>query len=143
MHILNNYNKVINSNKIKPKIIVFGSLASSNFDSFEKSEDLNKKPKNFFEKLNQKIRSIFRSAPKGLSDNDLGKYFSDFKSIYKLSDEIELDRSIWSRLERVESLDPSFTTIWKIAEALDIYPDELIREVREKLGDDFSLSDLK
>lgn len=65
------------------------------------------------------------------------------KSIYKLSDEIELDRSIWSRLERVESLDPSFTTIWKIAEALDIYPDELLREVREKLGDDFSLSDLK
>ena len=65
------------------------------------------------------------------------------KSIYKLSDEIELDRSIWSRIEKAESLDPSFTSIWKIAEALDIYPDELIREVREKLGEDFSLSDLK
>lgn len=49
----------------------------------------------------------------------------------------------WNRIEKGLSLDPSFTTIWKIAEALDIYPDELIREVREKLGDDFSLSDLK
>lgn len=64
------------------------------------------------------------------------------KSIYKLSAEVELDRSSWSRLEKLESLDPSFTTIWKIAEALDIYPDELIKEVREKLGDDFSLSGL-
>lgn len=65
------------------------------------------------------------------------------KSIYKLAAEISLEESIWNKIERVESLDPSFTTIWKIAEALDIYPDELIREVREKLGDDFSLSDLK
>lgn len=65
------------------------------------------------------------------------------KSIYKLSAECSIEGSVWRKIERVESLDPSLTTIWKIAEALDIYPDELIREVREKLGDDFSLSDLK
>ena len=65
------------------------------------------------------------------------------KSIYELAAVCSMSTNSWNRIEKGISLDPSFTTIWKIAEALDIYPDELLREVREKLGDDFSLSDLK
>jgi len=64
------------------------------------------------------------------------------KSIYKLAAECSLEVSVWSKLERLKSLDPSFTTIWKIAEALDVPFNVLMTELCEKLGDDFSLSGL-
>lgn len=64
------------------------------------------------------------------------------KSIYKLAAECSLEGSVWSKIERLESLDPSFTTIWKISEALDVPFYILMNELCEKLGDDFSLSGL-
>lgn len=64
------------------------------------------------------------------------------KSIYKLAAECSLEYSNWYKIERLESLDPSFTTIWKISEALDIPFNVLMTELCEKLGDDFSLSGL-
>lgn len=65
------------------------------------------------------------------------------KSVYALSAESSVGKNTWLMIEKAVSKDPSIITIWKIAEGLDIHPDELLREVREKLGDDFSLSDLK
>lgn len=64
------------------------------------------------------------------------------KSAYTISAEAFIPKSSWLSIEKATSLDPSFTTIWKISEALDIKPEDLIKEVREKLGDDFSLSGL-
>jgi len=62
------------------------------------------------------------------------------KSVYELAAVSSMSTNSWNRVEKYTSLDPSFTTIWKIAEALDIQPHELIKEVYDKLGDDFSLS---
>lgn len=64
------------------------------------------------------------------------------KSIYAISAESSVGKNTWRMIEKAVSKDPSIITIWKIAEGLDIYPDELLREVREKLGDDFSISGL-
>lgn len=35
------------------------------------------------------------------------------------------------------------STIWKIADGLDIPPDKLIKELSDSLGENFSLCDLK
>ena len=64
------------------------------------------------------------------------------KSIYAISAESSLAKNTWRDIELQVCKDPALSTIWKIAEGLDIYPDELLKEVREKLGDDFSLSGL-
>ena len=44
---------------------------------------------------------------------------------------------IWADLEN-EIKDPRLSTLWRIAEALDINPRILIQEVEKLLGDDFS-----
>jgi len=48
-----------------------------------------------------------------------------------------------SNLSRIENgqIEPKVTTLWKIAEALDIPLSELIRNLENKLGDGFSLID--
>ena len=63
----------------------------------------------------------------------------DKKSVYINSAVCGMSTNSWNRVEKAASLDPSFTTIWKIAEALDMKPSELIRKVEDKLGDKFSL----
>jgi transcriptional regulator with XRE-family HTH domain len=59
------------------------------------------------------------------------------KSITKSADEIGMGKSIWADLENGIK-DPQFSTFWRIAEAFDIKPHELVREVEEKLGNNFS-----
>ena len=66
----------------------------------------------------------------------------DEKSVYINSAVCGMSTNSWNRVEKGISLDPSFTTIWKIAEVLNIKPSELIKEVEDKLGDKFSLSGL-
>ena len=63
------------------------------------------------------------------------------KSVYKIAAESALDNSTWRKIENLQCADVKLSTIWKIAEGLDMYPDELIKELRLKLGDDFSLID--
>ena len=63
------------------------------------------------------------------------------KSAYKISAESSIPKPTWIRIEKAKYGDIKFTNIWKIAEGLDMYPDELIKELRLKLGDDFSLID--
>lgn len=60
------------------------------------------------------------------------------KSITLISAEIGMTKSIWGDLER-EQKDPQLSTIWRIAEALEIPPSTLILEIESCLGKDFSL----
>lgn len=59
------------------------------------------------------------------------------KSISLLSNEIDLSKSIWSELEKGNK-DIQLSTFWRIAEALDIRPNVLIKEIENALGKDFS-----
>jgi len=60
------------------------------------------------------------------------------KSITKLSDEIGITKSIWSNVEAANR-DPQLSTIWKMAEALDVPLSQIILELEKKLGKDFFL----
>ncbi len=64
------------------------------------------------------------------------------KSIYKISAEIFMSKSTWREAELGVCKDINLTTLWKIAEGLDITPYQLLKEVQEKLGKDFSLVEL-
>ncbi len=61
------------------------------------------------------------------------------KSMYKISAESSILKSTWRRIENGTYKDVNLSSVWKIAEGLEIPPEELIKELREKLGDDFSL----
>ena len=58
-------------------------------------------------------------------------------SITKCSNEINLGKSIWSNLEQGVK-DPQLSTLWRIAEGLNIKPHQLIKEIEEELGENFS-----
>lgn len=64
------------------------------------------------------------------------------KTIYKISAEAGLPKATWRELE-FGLKNFRFTTLWKIAEGLDIPLAKLIQELSNELGEDFSLSDLK
>ena len=61
------------------------------------------------------------------------------KSITLISAEIGMTKSIWGDLER-EQKDPQLSTIWRVAEALDIPLSVLIAEIESCLKSDFSLT---
>ena len=60
------------------------------------------------------------------------------KTMYSISAEAGVPKATWRELE-LGLKDFRFTTIWKIAEGLDIPLDQLIKVLREKLGADFTL----
>ena len=64
------------------------------------------------------------------------------KTIYKISAEIGMNKESWREIE-YGLKDFRFTTLWRIAEGLDIPAEQLISEVITELGDDFSLTDIK
>lgn len=59
------------------------------------------------------------------------------KSITKSSDEIGMGKSIWADLENGIK-DPQISTLWRIAEGLNIKPHELVKMIEDELGEDFS-----
>ena len=59
------------------------------------------------------------------------------KSITKSADEIGMGKSLWADLERGIK-DPQLSTLWRIAEALDIKPHVLLKRIEDELGEDFS-----
>ena len=65
------------------------------------------------------------------------------KTMYKISAECSIHKSSWRLIEQGLVKDIKLTTIWKIAEGLDISPEILICELVKDMGEDFSLSDLK
>ena len=64
------------------------------------------------------------------------------KTIYKISAEIGMNKETWREIE-YGLKDFRLTTLWRIAEGLDISTDTLISDVIKELGDDFSLADIK
>ena len=59
------------------------------------------------------------------------------KSITKSADEIGMGKSLWADLENGIK-DPQLSTLWRIAEGLEIKPHILIKEIEEELGNSFS-----
>lgn len=59
------------------------------------------------------------------------------KSITKSADEIGMGKSMWADLENGIK-DPQFSTLWRIAEGLDIKPHLLVKEIEDYLGSNFS-----
>ena len=62
------------------------------------------------------------------------------KSISLISNEIGMTKSMWGDLERAIK-DPQLSTLWRVAEALEIPLSTLIIELENTLGKDFSLID--
>lgn len=52
----------------------------------------------------------------------------------QLADKSQLDRTYISLLERGERV-PTITTLFKLAEALNIMPSEIVRKIEEELKD--------
>lgn len=59
------------------------------------------------------------------------------KSITKSADEIGMGKSLWADLENGIK-DPQFSTLWRIAEGLDIKPHILVEQIEKELGNNFS-----
>ncbi len=59
------------------------------------------------------------------------------KSISLISNELNVSKSIWSDVELGKS-DLQFTTFWRISEALDITPENLIKKIRENLSEEIN-----
>ena len=59
------------------------------------------------------------------------------KSITKSADEIGMGKSLWADLENGIK-DPQFSTLWRIAEGLDIKPHILVKMIEDELGSSFS-----
>ena len=64
------------------------------------------------------------------------------KSISLLSNEIMLAKSLWSDLEKGVK-DPQFSTLWRIAEGLEIPLSVLIKEVEDNVKDTINFIDEK
>lgn len=64
------------------------------------------------------------------------------KSIYLISAESMVAKSSWRELEIGARTDTSLSTFCKIAEGLGIPPHKLLEELINKLGKDFSFTDL-
>ncbi|MBO6088369.1 helix-turn-helix transcriptional regulator [bacterium] len=65
------------------------------------------------------------------------------KNIYQISAETSIPRSTWRDIELALRNDVNLTNFCKIAEGLDIPCHELLKELMEKLGEDFSFTGLK
>lgn len=59
------------------------------------------------------------------------------KSISLISNELNVSKSIWSDVELGKS-DMQFTTFWRIAEALEISPEDLIIKIRKNVGENIT-----
>ena len=65
------------------------------------------------------------------------------KTMYGISAEISMSKSTWREVEIGACKDIKLTTLWKIAEGLDIPLAQLIENVAKDLGENFSLTELK
>lgn len=63
------------------------------------------------------------------------------KSIYLISAEASIPKSTWREIELGLCRDIRLSTLWKVAEGLDIDIVDLIKELKQHLGSDFTLSD--
>ena len=65
------------------------------------------------------------------------------KTIYKISAECAIHKDTWRLIEKGLVKDIKISSLWKIAEGLDITPAELVMEIQKELGENFSVSGLR
>ena len=64
------------------------------------------------------------------------------KTMYRISAECSIHKDTWRLIEKGMVRDIKISSLWKIAEGLDIEPENLIKEVKDALGKNFSISGL-
>ena len=64
------------------------------------------------------------------------------KTIYKISAECQIHKDTWRLIENGMVHDIKISSLWKIAEGLDMDITDLLNEAKEILGKDFSISGL-
>ncbi len=63
-------------------------------------------------------------------------------SLNLLANQLQTSKTVISLIEQGKK-DPQFTTLWRVAEGLNIPLEILIEEIRNELPKDFNLSDLE
>ena len=87
----------------------------------------------------QKVDSTYMKA---LSEVIAKRRRISNKSMYLASAESSIAKSSWREIELGFRSDINLSTFCKIAEGLNMEPWELLKELCEKLGKDFSFTDL-
>ncbi len=64
------------------------------------------------------------------------------KTIYRISAECSIHKDTWRLIEKGLVNDIKISSLWKIAEGLDLDPIDLLKEVKTVLGKDFNISGL-
>lgn len=64
------------------------------------------------------------------------------KTIYKISAECSMHKDAWRLIEKGLVHDIKLSSLWMIAEGLGIDPLDLLKEAKDILGDDFTISGL-
>ena len=64
------------------------------------------------------------------------------KTIYKISAECSIHKETWRLIENGLVNDIKISSLWKIAEGLEIDITDLLKEAKEVLGDGFTISGL-
>ncbi len=62
------------------------------------------------------------------------------KSISLLSAEIGMTKSMWADLEKGIK-DPQLSTLWRICEGLNLNISEILKEIEETLGENFTFTE--
>ena len=64
------------------------------------------------------------------------------KTIYKISAECSMHKDAWRWIEKGLVHDIKLSSLWMIAEGLGLDPLDLLKEAKDILGDDFTISGL-
>lgn len=64
------------------------------------------------------------------------------KTIYKISAECSIHKDSWRLIEKGLVNDIKLSSLWKIAEGLELEPTDILNEAKSILGKDFSISGL-
>lgn len=64
------------------------------------------------------------------------------KTMYKISAECSIHKDTWRLIEKGRVSDIKISSLWKISEGLGLKVEDLIKEAKEVLGNDFTISGL-
>lgn len=64
------------------------------------------------------------------------------KTIYKISAECSIHKDSWRLIEKGLVNDIKLSSLWKIAEGLELEPTDILNEAKSILGKDFTISGL-
>jgi len=91
--------------------------------------------------MQEHIDKCKREMIEALSKVVHSKRIATNKSMYAISAECGLSKSTWREAELSSCKNISFSTLWQIAEGLNMKPSELVALVEKELGSSFSFID--